>query len=93
VKLPFVSRPTPNADVAARLDKIEREMKAIGLEWEEYFDKFRRLYGRLSKRISDSQDNDRQQERGTVAPPLDDTSYAAHQARALQQSRTGKAGR
>lgn len=33
------------------MEALERSVKALDLEWNEWFDKYRRLYARLSKRV------------------------------------------
>lgn len=35
----------------ARLADVERKLKVIEADWDEWYDKFRRLYARLSKRV------------------------------------------
>lgn len=40
-----------SADEAARLEALERRLKVIEADWDEWYDKFRRLYARLSKRV------------------------------------------
>lgn len=37
-----------------RLEALERQVKGIVLDWDETYDKFRRLYARLAKRVSDA---------------------------------------
>jgi len=37
-----------------RLESLERQVKALVIEWDEWFDKYRRLYARLAKRVSDA---------------------------------------
>jgi len=44
-------RKRPEPDWIIRLEAIERRMKVIEADWEEWFDKYRRLYARLSKRV------------------------------------------
>lgn len=49
--------PTMSARVDALEEKLrlqERGLKALELDWQEWFDKFRLLYARLSKRIKDA---------------------------------------
>lgn len=50
----FTKTPPP-VDLAPRLEKLERAMKALELDWEEYFERFRRLLARLSKRAADEE--------------------------------------
>lgn len=45
-----------------RFEAIERKMEGVDMEWSEWFDKFRRLYARLSKR---QQREDRAQEQNS----------------------------
>lgn len=49
------TKPPPIPDLAPRLEKLERAMKALELDWEEYFERFRRLLARLSKRAADDE--------------------------------------
>lgn len=51
------TKPRPDPDVVARLQALEarqtaleKEWKAVEVEWTEWFDKYRRLYGRIAKR-------------------------------------------
>ena len=37
-------------DLDTRVQELERAFKALSFEWEEWYDKFRRLHARLSKR-------------------------------------------
>ena len=45
----------PTSDLIARLETLERKQKALELDWEEMFERFRRLLARLSKRASDDE--------------------------------------
>ena len=47
---PFSPRRKPDLSLEIRLDKLERSMKDIELEWADKYDKFHRLYLRLQKR-------------------------------------------
>ena len=47
--------PEPDLDVLARLDALEKRIETIDVEWSEWFDKFRRLYARLAKRVHDDE--------------------------------------
>lgn len=38
-------------DERLRLEALERRLKVIEADWDEWYDKFRRLYARLSKRV------------------------------------------
>lgn len=42
-------------ELTARVETLERGFKALEAEWNEWFDKYRRLYMRLSKRIADEE--------------------------------------
>lgn len=59
--------------MSRRLDSLEQLMEKrndqIELEWSEWFDKFRRLYARLAKRVERSQNDDLEVNRGGDAPP------------------------
>lgn len=43
-----------NRRLAANLVLQEKGLKALELDWQEWFDKFRLMYARLSKRIKDA---------------------------------------
>lgn len=36
--------------MTVRVEKLERKVKELEIEWEGWYDKYRRLYARLSKR-------------------------------------------
>src|SRR6266702_6535460 len=46
------------AELDRRFDELRREYQRANVGWEEWYDKFRRLYARLSKRVSDAQSVD-----------------------------------
>jgi len=48
---PFSRRPRLSTDELQRLEALERRLKVIEADWDEWYDKFRRLYARLSKRV------------------------------------------
>lgn len=41
-------------ELQERLDKFDRVLKALQVEWDEWYDKFRLLYARAAKRIKDA---------------------------------------
>lgn len=47
----FRRKPRLDEDAIARLHDLERKLKVIEADWDEWYDKFRRLYARLSKRV------------------------------------------
>jgi hypothetical protein len=47
----FTTEKRPPCDCSGRLEAMERKLKGLDLEWSETYDKFRLLYGRISKRI------------------------------------------
>lgn len=47
-----------NRRLAADLVLQEKGLKALELDWQEWFDKFRLMYARLSKRIKDAANHD-----------------------------------
>lgn len=59
---PPLAPPTPEPELSdvlrkrleERLDRFERIVKDLRLEWDEMYDKFRLLYARVSKRIKDA---------------------------------------
>lgn len=59
---PFKREPELKAGAIARLieleerqAKLEKKLSQVELEWSEWFDKFRLMYARLTKRIRDAQ--------------------------------------
>jgi hypothetical protein len=79
----------PSVDLAPRVEALERRLKAVELEWDEMYDQFRRLYAKLSKRISDAQRHDDGNGRGEIAPPPPD---ALREAAARAFARMGRGG-
>lgn len=60
-KHPPMSEPQVSPELKARLDALderarlqEKGLKELEMDWQEWYDKFRLLFGRLSKRISDA---------------------------------------
>lgn len=60
-KHPPISEPELSPAMKARLDELDEKLrlqdkavKTLELDWQEWFDKFRLLYARLSKRIRDA---------------------------------------
>ena len=80
-----MQEPELSPEMKKRLDElgdrtaaVEKGLKGLVLDWDEWFDKFRLMYARLSKRIRDSQaqaaeteaEETRQDAPGrTIAPP------------------------
>lgn len=54
-----------NRALRAELRQHHQEIEELKLEWEEWFDKFRRLYARLSRRVERENAED-----ATAAPPV-----------------------
>lgn len=52
----LLRRSEPGCNCAGRLDEIERKVKGLEIEWNEWFDKYRRLYARLAKRVKDDEE-------------------------------------
>ena len=50
--------PKPPSDWEIRVETLERRFKGMEADWDEWYDKYRRLYARLSKRIQDSKKAD-----------------------------------
>ena len=46
---------------------VERSRKALDTEWNEWYDKFRRLYARLAKRVSQQEEGDAKNDDGAGA--------------------------
>lgn len=40
------------------METLERKFKGLEADWDEWYDKYRRLYARLSKRVQDSKKAD-----------------------------------
>lgn len=58
---PPATESKPDPDLSRRLDallerveRLERTLKAVQLEWDETYDKLRLLYARLSKRLTEA---------------------------------------
>lgn len=47
----FTRKSGLDRDQLQRLEAVERRLKVIEADWDEWYDKFRRLYARLSKRV------------------------------------------
>lgn len=45
------TRPATNPTLEDRVAAIEKQLKAIDVEWSEWYDKYRRLLARISKRV------------------------------------------
>lgn len=54
----FRSEPKPPTDWELRVETLERRFRALEADWDEWYDKYRRLYARLSKRVSDARKAD-----------------------------------
>ena len=54
---PPKTAPPTDAGLTARLEKLERQVEALDLEWSEWFDKYRRLYARIAKRVERDSDS------------------------------------
>jgi hypothetical protein len=55
---PFSRRQRLSSDERERLESLERRLKVIEADWDEWYDKFRRLYARLSKRVERGEGNE-----------------------------------
>lgn len=71
---PFRNRVDNHEDLTARLERLEREWKAREIEWEEWYDKFRRLYARIAKRV------ERENTASTADGPRPNGSYESAEA-------------
>lgn len=49
-------RPSPDNELAARVEALERQIKTIDSEWTDWYEKFRRLHMRLAKRDQRAED-------------------------------------
>jgi hypothetical protein len=70
---PFSRKPRLSTDEVQRLEALERRLKVIEADWDEWYDKFRRLYARLSKRV----------ERGEA--PVEEAPDSLHPLRSAAQ--------
>lgn len=52
------SGPKPDPELEQRVSRLEGRMKSIEVEWDEWFDKYRRLYARLAKRVQQQREDD-----------------------------------
>ncbi len=91
------------AQLDAHRAELERQLRAseedqraivkrIQMEWEEMFDRFRRLYARLSKRVADASavDGTPGATDGAAATDTKETSHVTlHQAAAAWRARRG----
>lgn len=64
----WLSGAKPPTDLEIRVEALERRYKALESDWDEWYDKYRRLYARLSKRISDSRKADEDEPQDTNGP-------------------------
>lgn len=48
---PHLGRSRQVSDALGRIEALERRLKVMEADWDEWYDKFRRLYARLSKRV------------------------------------------
>lgn len=56
-------------DLTPRVEVLERRIKALEIEWDEWYDKYRRLYARLAKRVERAQNDEPEAPKGGIAPP------------------------
>lgn len=47
---PFKSQPGPNLQLEERMEKLERKVRDIQVDWELTYEKFQKLAARLAKR-------------------------------------------
>lgn len=57
------------SDVLERLERVERRLKDIELEWENFFDKARRMLQRISKRAERVEEFERREETPPTQTP------------------------
>lgn len=69
-------------DILDRLEKLERSLKALELEWEDAYDKLRHMMGRVAKRAEALERSEQQIEHGVALPPA--TGIAGLSPRAAQ---------
>ena len=66
----FKRAPKPPNDWELRVETLERRFKGLEADWDEWYDKYRRLYARLSKRIQDSKKADEDAPEDTNGQPV-----------------------
>lgn len=54
------TKPKPDRDLAERLEKVERDMKALRADAEEWQERYARLNARIAKRIKDALKHDQE---------------------------------
>lgn len=56
---PFTPRDRTPTDrgLVARVEELERKLETIDVEWTEWYDKYRRLYARIAKRVERDPDD------------------------------------
>lgn len=52
--------------------ELEQKVKRLELEWDDMFDRFRRLYAKISKRAAEAEGDANRDREGTEGRPLDD---------------------
>lgn len=45
------TEPATEPELRAKLKELEERIEAIDVEWSEWYDKYRRLYARIAKRV------------------------------------------
>ena len=75
---------TTDARLIERLEKLERTIESIDVEWTEWYDKYRRLYARIAKRVERDADTD---------PPSRDVAPGATKPAAAVGNHVGHAPR
>ena len=64
---PFQKRHSP--DLEERVERIERELRDLRLDWDTTYEKFATLFSRFAKRLKASQTAEPEDGRGPVTPP------------------------
>ena len=75
---------TTDARLIERLEILERQVRTIDQEWSEWYDKYRRLYARIAKRVERDADSDppaRQDAPGATKRAAVDGQHVAHAPR------------
>jgi len=65
---PF-GRREPDPELAERVRDLERKMAVVDVEWSDWFDRYRRLYAKISKRAQEVPEDQPEGDRGANGQP------------------------
>lgn len=63
------TRSKPEPDLLARIETLERAQKALAVDWDEYYERFRRLLAKLAKRAADEERRASEGDAGVSSAP------------------------